>query len=245
MLVNKLFIMLCTCILMISLKMLNVNTILSVIITIVIVMSLYMFIFITRSKKRVYLLETNCNPKAFLDETDKQISMVGKDKKMNGYLNIEKSAGLIELGNFNEAKDILLSIDKKILSKKYGTYQVYYINLIVCLYELGEIEEAEEIYKEEIDHLNHKNSTITIALKVLEAERLFFTENYSESKNKFNELLDQQTTPRTHLAILFRLGKIDEKTGDINGAKEKYMEVAKNGNKLWIAQQAREFLASS
>ncbi len=88
-----------------------------------------------RINKRLNLLEEKCDPQAFLDATEKQRKGTGKNSKMNAILDINKSAALISMGEFREAKETLLSIDKSKLSN--NNLLVYTINMICCLYELG------------------------------------------------------------------------------------------------------------
>ena len=165
MMVNRIVFMVITFIIMIILLILNIQPLISATITILIVMTGYIIISIIRSKKRLSLLEDDCDPEAFLERTEKQRAITGTNKKINTYFDIDRSAGLITLGRFEEAKDILLSIDKNILSRKNDTLLVYTINLMSCLYELGEVASAEELFEIQIPTLPPINNRILLATK--------------------------------------------------------------------------------
>ena len=159
----------------------------------------YIIITIARGVNRLNLLGKDCDPDAFLEATIKQKQIVGKNPKLTTYLEIDEAVAFMEKGNFLKAKDILLAVDKKYLSVKNGTSFIYTIDLIACLYELGEFEEAEEMFENEIQLSTPMNKMKTLSMEVLSAERLYFSGNYDESKNK-----------RMKLSIVYRLAQIDE-----------------------------------
>ncbi|MBU5484164.1 tripartite tricarboxylate transporter TctB family protein [Clostridium sp. MSJ-11] len=242
MLVNRIGFIVVTFLLMLILSVSTKNIIISGIITFVTVIIGYIIIANVRNKKRVNLLEENCDPQAFLEATEKQRDMIGKKDKYSTYLNIDKAAGLINMGEFQNAKELLMSIDKTQLSVRNGTLLAYTINLLCCLYELGEISHAEEIFETQVPLLPPVNARMTLSMKLLVAERFLFLNRYEESKEKFQELLNEKMTKRMRISVLYDLAKIDESTGDIDSAQKKYREVAELGNKLWIAEEAKKNL---
>lgn len=242
MLVNRVALMIITFALMIILLIAKIHPVTAGIITFSIVMTGYLIISLMRSKSRLNLLDVNCDPQAFLERTEKQRTITGKNPKLNEYLNIDKAAGLITMGEFEKAKEILESINKNRLSSKNGTLLAYTINLILCLYELGDITHAEEIFETQIPVLPPVSPAMTLAVKMLVAERFFFLGRYNESQDHYNELLNQKISKRIRMDILYRLAQINEKSGDIQAAKEKFNEVASHGNKLWIADRSRQKL---
>lgn len=242
MLVNRISFIIVTFVMMITLFIFTKNIILAGGVTFITVIAGYIVIAYMRNKKRLKLLEENCDPKAFLEATEKQMDITGKNPKIKTYLTIDKAAGLILMGEFQKAKEVLLSIEKSYLSVKNGTLLAYTINLISCLYELGEISYAEELFETQIPILPPVNRRMTLAMKLLVAERFFFLNRYEESREKFQQLLSEKISKCIRLGILYRLAQIDEKTGDIVSAQKKYKEVSDNGNKLWIAIQAQKHL---
>ena len=145
-------------------------------------------------------------------------------------------------GEFEKAKQILLNINKKYLSPKNGTLLIYTINLISCLYELGEIEEAESLFASQIPGLVNKNALLHAQIDELFAERLFFLKEDEECKKHYEKFLKTNLTPYKKAGTLYRLAQLDERGGDLNSAKEKYRQVAEIAPKLWIGQKAQAFL---
>jgi len=242
MLITRIYFILVTFFTMITLNLLLGNPILAGVITIILITTGYILIDLFRSKKRLHLLENLCDPKAFIEATKRQREITGKDPKINAYLNVDHSAGLILLGKFQEAKDRLLSIDPKYLSHKNGTLLIYTINLISCYYGMGEIAEADDLYETKIPLLSPVNSKLTLYTKLLIAERFLIHGKLLESKEKYNACLEEKVSPRQRLCILYSLAQIDEKSGDLKAAQIKYEEVAKDGNQLWIAKEAQQKL---
>ena len=86
------------------------------------------------------------------------------------------------------------------------------------------------------------NPKLQEAVELLIAERFFFLKRFDESKEKFKDLLIRKISKRKILGIEYRLAQICEISGDSDLAKEKYLEVTKNGNKLWIAEESKKHI---
>ncbi|MCM1991210.1 tetratricopeptide repeat protein [Oceanirhabdus seepicola] len=244
MLVKRSSFVVVTFVMMITLLVLTDDSILSGVITFTVIMVGYIIISIKRSKKRLGLLNEKCDPEAFLERTEKQMEITGKNAKLQAYLNVDKAAALVCMGEYQEGKNLLLSIDKSKLSTKNGTLLVFTINLICCLYELGEIAEAEGIFERELFNITLDSVPITKApfkraIKFLNAERDYILGKYEESQTAFEELLNEKSDKRTHVSALYGLAKIHEKLGEVEKAKEMYKEVSEEGNKLYIAKVAK------
>ncbi|AKL94930.1 hypothetical protein CACET_c14690 [Clostridium aceticum] len=242
MLVSRIKFIISTFIIMLTLAVLIKNVVVAGVITFIVVIIGYIVISYVRSIKRVNLIEEQCDPQAFLEATERQRNITGTDRKINAYLNIDKAAGLILMGEFQRAKEVLFSIDKSYLSAKNGTLLAYTINLISCLYELGEISEAEELFETQVPILPPVNKKMIQAMKLLVAERFFFLNRLEESKESFHQLLKMKISKRIQLGILYRLAQVNEKIVDTISAQKQYKEVADHGNKLWIAVQAKKQL---
>lgn len=227
---------------MIILMVLELKPFTAVIATVLIVLAMYAAISIISHKKRISLLDDECNPEKFLYRTEKQQEITGKNPRAKAYLDIDRSAAMIASGNLEEAKEILLSIDKNLLSYKNGSLLVYTINLISCLYELGETERAEELFESQMPTLSPITKRMMLQVNMLMAERFFFLKKYGESREHFKRLWKEKLSKRKRLEILYRLAQMDELEGKTEDALKKYKKVADNGNKLWIAAKAREKL---
>ena len=240
MFINNLILMIITAIIMIFLMLMNIQPLLAAAITVLIVMIGYISIAFIRAKKRLNLLDYECDPEAFLERTEKQRAITGKNPKFNAYFDIDRAAGLITLGRFEEAKEILLSIDTSKLSSKNNSLLIYTINLMMCFYELGEINRAEELFETQIPGLPPINQRVLFAINQLVAERFFYLKRYNESREQFNKILNQKLTKRNRLEVLYFLAQMDEQEGNKEAAMDKYNQIANEGNKLWIAKMARE-----
>lgn len=208
---------------------------------ITLILSLFFYVVSVRkfNNKRIDLLEEECDPIAFLQETEKMKKALGEKSKDTLILEIDRAAALLLMGEVKMAKGILLSIKDR-LPHRNIIATIYYINLISVYYQLNEIKEAEELYISEKDNF-YLNQYTQIAATALEGERCMALKNYEEGKRIFNEVLNgnRNLTKRVRISILYNLAQIEEVEGNINSAMEKYKEVAESGNKLYIAACAK------
>lgn len=202
----------------------------------------YLVMSVLQSRKRLLMLEKYCEPDIFLAITEKQLKMTLKRPKIYSGLLINKAAALYLKGDFLQSKEVLLSIDKTLLSDQDGSILFFTVNLISCYYELGEISEGENLYQNEVPKLTPITKRMEFALKLLTAERLYYMNQLEESKAKLTKLFDKKLSKRVQLSIIYLLAKIDEKNGDFNAAWIKYEQVHKEGNKLWIAANSKDKL---
>lgn len=228
-----------TFIIMITLLFIGFNTIIAGVITLVIVMIGYIAIAYKRSMKRLYLLDEVCDPEAFLKSTERQEAITGRNIKLATIFTIDKAAALITLGEYEQAKNLLEAVDQSKIPGKNNALLVYTINLIVCYYELGDISQAERLFETQISILAPTNQRVKKAVNILVGERYYFLGKYDESGEHLSKILESKLSRRVRLCILFRLAQIDEIKGNIDQAKEKYLQVVEQGNKLQIVEDAR------
>jgi len=115
------------------LMLLGVNPYVAAVVTIFVVLALYITISIVSGNRRLKLLENDCDPEAFMDEMEKlKEKTSGKNPKRIALFDINIAAALIALGEFEEAKNVLLSIDESLLSRRNESLLAYTINLIGC-----------------------------------------------------------------------------------------------------------------
>lgn len=245
MMVNRILLIAVTAVMMITLLVFNVHPFIAGSITILTMVVGYVIIGHLRVKKRLSLLDDACDPEAFMERTEKQKEIMRKNLKMNAYFDIDLSAGLITLGRFEEAKALLLSINKSHLSRKNDSLLIYTLNLMLCYYALDEVALAEALFETQIPVLSPINPRIVQAMNVLVAERFFYLKRYQESQEHLSMLLSKKLSKRAGLGILFLLAQIDQENGNLELANEKYLKVANEGNKLWIAEMAKKKLALS
>lgn len=193
-------------------------------------------------KDRSELLQTECDPEAFLKMTAELRAQSSNNAKMKSYLEIDEAVGQMTLGNFEAAKAILLSVDEQKLPTKYHIDLIHKMNLMYCHYELGEIEEAEFVYEDILPLLSVDDLHVQLTKEVLLAERAFFLGEYAESRVLIEPLMARALKKRTVLSLIYRLAQMAEIDGDMETAQKHYEQVAAEGNGLWIAAQSRNKL---
>lgn len=229
-----------TIIIIIALLMTGLNPLIAWILTVILVMTLYLVISLYRHKKRINLLDEDCDPEAFLAQTAKQRKITGRNKRVNTFFDIDEAAGLMCLGKYQEAASILESVDKSRLSTKNGIQLVYYINLIGCYYELGEKEKAEELFDNKISTLSPINKRLVTATEIVIIERYYANEDYQHAKEKLSLLLkNPYISKRQKLSLLYILGLINKQEGNIEDAHKNFQYVIDNGNKLAIVEKSK------
>lgn len=229
-----------TIIIIIALLMTGLNPLIAWILTVILVMTLYLVISLYRHKKRINLLDEDCDPEAFLAQTAKQRKITGRNKRANTFFDIDEAAGLMCLGKYQEAASILDSVDKSRLSTKNGIQLVYYINLIGCYYELGEKEKAEELFDNKISTLSPINKRLVTATEIVIIERYYANEDYQHAKEKLSLLLKTPNiSKRQKLSLLYILGLINKQEGNIEDAHKNFQYVLDNGNKLAIVEKSK------
>lgn len=242
--VNKKWILgLAAFLMMIGLLSMGVNYIVAGVMTIVVIMLFNGGKNFTQFKDRTELLQTQCDPEAFLKLTAELKSQVKNNKKMITYLQIDEAVGKMTIGDFQGAKAILQPMEEEKLPNQYHIDLIYKMNYMYCLYELGEIENAENIYLDLLPLLSVEDAHVQMTKEVLLAERAYFVGEYQEAKTLIGPLLERNLKQRTRMSLIYRLALIAEAEGDEAAAKTYFAEVADKGNRLWIADQARAYMS--
>ncbi len=227
---------------MLVLMYLDVSIILSFIITFIILMVCnYIIGYIISTQKRK-ALDSDCDPERYLKMIDNQEKRRGKEQRIMSRLAINRAAGYISLGDFQTAKEYLDGIDISYLSEKDGSYLAYTINLILCHYELGEIEKAEILYETNLVKLCPLEKRLRKAVELLIGERYYYLGKYDLSYEHLKKLLNCDLDKRQYLGILYRLAQMDVMNGATEQAVVKFKKIEKLGNKLWIANSSQKIL---
>ena len=192
------------------------------------------------------VLDNELDPEKFIELTENEYNK-NKNKKYRNYMKLNLSAGYSSAGKIETAYEKLKEVD---LSKKLYRERnkiLYYYNEALILNVLGKKEEATEIYNkelsEEIEKIGKRKKDSEIYNLVKALEGMLFHENDNEKMIEIlNEALKKTKTKRQNLGLKHLLAAYKEKAGKIEEAIELYKEVAKNGNKLYIVQEAREKL---
>ena len=192
------------------------------------------------------VLDNELDPEKFIELTENEYNK-NKNKKYRNYMKLNLSAGYSSAGKIETAYEKLKEVD---LSKKLYRERnkiLYYYNEALILNVLGKKEEATEIYNkelsEEIEKIGKRKKDSEIYNLVKALEGMLFHENDNEKMIEIlNEALKKTKTKRQNLGLKHLLAAYKEKAGKIEEAIELYKEVAENGNKLYIVQEAREKL---
>ena len=192
------------------------------------------------------ILDNELDPEKFIELTENEYNK-NKNKKYRNYMKLNLSAGYSSAGKIETAYEKLKEVD---LSKKLYRERnkiLYYYNEALILNVLGKKEEATEIYNkklsEEIEKIGKRKKDSEIYNVVKALEGMLFHENDNEKMIEIlNEALKKIKIKRQNLGFKYLLATYKEKVGKIREAIELYKEVAENGNKLYIVQEAKEKL---
>lgn len=241
MLISRVILIITTMAIMIALLHAGLAPIAAGIITVAAVLGGYIAFCYIRNRARIALLNERCDPQAFLDRTEKQRAITGKNPRIGAMLDIDRAAGLLCLGDIDAAEDELAAIPDKYLSAKSGTLLAYTLNRLTCLYERGNIEEAEGIFEREMPLLSPIGRSMTLAVRLTMAERLYHLGRLDECREALAALLGhKRITRRMRCEIFYLQALIEEAQGNVQKARTLYQSAARLGNKLHCARLAGE-----
>lgn len=239
-------------ILIATLKAIGLNLWQTLLLVVSLEITLYIIYSLFYSYRLRNILDEKCDPVEYLNRTLKQKERLKHKPKYLALISINEAVAHMLLGDTALAKSILSDIDKKYLSDKNGTRLVYTIDYILCCYDLGELEEANRLYDAELPLLSPVTKRLKTTIQILMGERYYYLGQYEKSAehlsgllgSQMSSLLDTRLTRRQQLGILYLLSKMEMLQGNYEGAAKKLKKVAKFGNKLWIAEEARQLLHS-
>lgn len=220
----------------------NINIILSMVLSFFVLIICYCIVVIIINSLYNKVLNSDCDPERYLEMMDRLEKRRGKDPKIMALIAINRAAAHISLGNFQRAKEYLLGIDPSYLSKKNGSYLVYTINLVLCHYELGEMDEAELLYETNLVKLSPLGKKLQKSVEILIGERYYFLGKYDLSYEQLNKVRNYDLDKRQYLGVIFRLAQIDIIKGENNKAVKRLNKIVKHGNKLHIVSLSKEML---
>lgn len=205
----------------------------------------YLVSSIRRYGKRTALLNTAMDPDLFIEKTRVQMDITGrKDNISRALLTMDIAVGYISRGEFDLGLERLDKINQEKLSYKNNSKLIYTINRIVCLYELGRIDEGEQLFESQLTRLAPVNNYARQMVDRVVCERYYFLERYDDYKEAAKALREgeRKLAKRSELGLVYRLAQIAEREGDQESALAYYEEVARDGNQLWIAKESRIWL---
>ncbi|WP_313343644.1 hypothetical protein [Sedimentibacter sp.] len=170
------------------------------------------------------LLYKEKSPEKYIDEIDKLLLKIQSDREVTiNY--IQKTTGLLYVGKFAEAIDILVNKVKKIPS---NWQVIYYHNLVLSMYFNGEIEKANQVMEQARETLDlySKKDYNRVTIKLTYAVSDFYNNNLLECKEFFKDLIDISKNDYRVAFGCYFTGKILEFENKHDEAEE-YFEKAK------------------
>lgn len=213
------------------------------------IIEVFGFEFIANSKhtKLCAILNNDCEPLQFLYEYFPLIDRA-KSNLTKYFLMINLASGYINIGDFEQAQSVLGDINVNDLNKPY---RIHYHNVWTTLFiNQGKISDAEYslnftkelLAKHKINKaylMQHQNS-----VKLLEAELNILKNNLNGVENTLLEYFYTSKLPLHKVNAKYALAQLYIKQNNTEKAVDAMKYTAENGNTLYIAQQARDFLAS-
>ena len=199
------------------------------------VLSKYMNRMNKKYKNDMNFLYEDLNPDKFIE------CIKHEYKKYKILLNINLSLGYYFKGDIEQSYKFLKNIDlseKSVLDE--NSKLSINIRKAALLNKIGRREEAINIYNNLIkkDDFNVEIKNLLENLKI----DLYYESDNEKMINHIQMLLQKETIKCFVIDLKFQLAKYKEKAGEIEEARKLYEEVIKNGNKLYIVEEAKEKL---
>jgi tetratricopeptide (TPR) repeat protein len=185
----------------------------------------------------------HCDPYPYLKEVQRNQYYFKKHNALEFYT--VYGSLLIQTGEYHKACDVLLSFPAKKLAKMDGSKQFYYYYALAewCR-AAGRREEAEKAYQKAFAlYREEKNEVIKedIAKNMIDLEISYhlFCGEYKESMEKRKRESD---TLFDNVAHKMMNGEAYFYMGEYEKARECFLYVIAHGNRLYIVEEARDFL---
>ena len=162
---------------------------------------------------------------------------------------IALGAGYSDAGDFNKAlktyEEILNQLKNiTIRQRKWLMKEVYFSLAKLYIYN-SDLEKGLNYYRlSNAIKLPNFEEKYQVSINQLEATIDLLENRTNESLTKFLRFLSEAESEYRKVNVHFQLAQVYEKLSDIEKQKEHLHYVVENGNKLHIATQAREILAS-
>ncbi len=243
------------CLVVISIfDFIDINPTASILLFITYLIELYLTTFIfnllagKKHNKIIQILQNECDPIKYLNIyyplTQKKVS-----KNLKTFLLLNLSAGYISVGDYAQAKNVLSSIDLK--KSKPMNNIMFHLHLTSLNINEGNIEQAEKA----IDYASNLISTTKISsaqIETLNRIRNLYVARIKTENGYFDGveqtllgLIATSESMNETVSAKYALAKLYIKQNRTDEAIKEMSFVAENGNTLFIAQKAREFLANS
>lgn len=206
------------------------------------------------TRKAIHKLDIKCDPEEFLAIINQMVTYIKRPKSLKRWILINKTAGLYEMGNYDEAINLLEQIKVNELACIYQA--LYYNNFISCcinkflfqkkenslielaedkLKELLKIIDEGRINKKYLDILNNAYKYNQTSLDVCKGEYKICIEQLEEYYSKIENI-------RGKIDCKFKIGYCYYMDNNKLQSKEYFEYIVNNGNKLYVAQEAKKYM---
>lgn len=185
------------------------------------------------------LLMDMVDPEQYIIKLEKEIK-INTNEKFIKMLNVNISTGLFLRGKFDEAINLLKTIDIGYLNKDFK--RVYYNNYILCLLQLERLDEAKEFKETKMEILQEKsrNDRVNISVqRVLAIYDFYFNENTTQCKKTFEYLIEINKINLYTVTLSYYLGLILIKEGKVREARPYFEMVQRIGSKTFYAEKIK------
>lgn len=202
----------------------------------------YLFISLRRQRKRVSILDDACNPEAFIEATQRQLAITGKNKRFSNLLRLDLSAGLASAGRFEEAIMTLDGLDEKIIRKHQLGDHALTINRYVVLRGLERHEEADALFEESISTIQTQKWIVQEACNLARLDYDYQKRNFDACHELIRILEKEALKKRYLLSLSYTQGLLALAEGKPDIAKGYFERVVTDGATLHIARKAENCL---
>lgn len=202
----------------------------------------YVAISMVRHMRRIALLDEACDPEAFIEATQKQHEITGKNKRFSNYLRLDLSAGLVTAGRCEEALAILDGLDERIFRKKQIFRHVVNNNRYAALRGLGRHGEADQLFEESLSSVQSDHKTIKIAISLAQCDYEYHQKNYESCHALIALLKEMSLSKRYSVYLCLMEGLLALAEGGLEIATKHFEKVVSDGSKLHIAREAENHL---
>lgn len=195
------------------------------------------------------LLFMQCDPEPFIKIYKDHISHFDRSSNERHYLYcmLNLSSGLIAAGRYDDAREVLDKCKPSNNDRYAKLSDISRIhNLCYSCIKQGRTDEAENFLDEliksmaelsEEDRQKYQDYLKSVQNGINVAKGIF-----DNAENSYNEAYDEAANNYGKASAKFGLGKVYLHFGDTTRAKEAFEYVVEYGNKLHIAEEAKEYL---
>ena len=149
----------------------------------------------------------------------------------------------LERGEAAKAKADLAAMKYEKISKNRVLDRLYCCIYITCLYELGEMEEAEKWYKEKVEEYLNSSDLPEYIKHLYAGERFYYQNRYEASRKELQSLLSLSPAKGALVRSLFYLAQMDYQQGRCESAREQYEKIVSMQKHGWMVEEAKRILA--